>query len=359
MPLRIFDLTAAFTIFVIIQGGCALGYVVGSFADMLSRINMRRKRYRDLCEQWDSIFHQGSFPALLRKRIREFNHYKYTSPTSSLPEFAQEKLSKGLLREITACVYKESLTSLPFFRQLVYADHACATELALMLRHKQMPPLELIYSEGEGGSEMYFLQKGVIQLSMMLVLDVDRDFRKRINGYVLESRRSSTGKQLMNFVRGEDRIECPMFNWILSETTCSHFGESVLFSTRAKRLSTAITRTDVTLLTLSWDSIEEIALKYSAAQNLVQSMRRSREPTLARLVRSLIQVSRAKKNDGARLKILIHGAESLPKMDTAARCDPFVELTVDDTMHPVLKARAKSTIVCRNTYDPTWNHVSD
>lgn len=97
---------------------------------------MRRKRYRELVEQWDSIFHQGSFPLLLRKRIREFNYYKYTNPTGTLPDYAREKLSKELLREITANVYKQSLTSLPFSRQLVHKDHACTTELALAMRPK-------------------------------------------------------------------------------------------------------------------------------------------------------------------------------------------------------------------------------
>ena len=86
-------------------------------------------------------------------------------------------------------------------------------------------------------------------------------------------------------------------------------------------------------------------------------MKRSREPTLARLVRSMIQVSRAKKSNAVRLKILIHSAESLPKMDATARCDPFIETTVDDEINPILKDRAKSTIVCHNTYNPTWNHV--
>ena len=121
-----------------LQGGCALGYIVGNVADMVSRIDMRKKRFRELCEQWDFTFHESSFPPLLRGRIREFNYYKYTTPTSSLPDFARERLSKELLREITACVYKESLTSLPFFRQLVYADQACETELALALRPKQV-----------------------------------------------------------------------------------------------------------------------------------------------------------------------------------------------------------------------------
>jgi CRP-like cAMP-binding protein len=351
------DLAVAFSIFVAIQGGCALGYVLGSLSDMLSRVNMRRKRYRELVEQWDSIFHQASFPPLLRKRIREFNYYKYTNPTGTLPDYARAKLSKELLREITANVYKQSLTSLPFFRQLVHKDHACATELALALRAKQLPPLELIYSEGDSGTEMYFLSRGVIQLSILLVLEFNREFRKKIKGYVLEVKRSTPGKQMINLVRGEDTIACPTFNWVLNETTCSHFGESVLFSSQEKRLSTAVTQTDATLLTLSWESIDEIAQKYTAARTLVQNMRRSREPTLMRLVRSMIQVQRAKKNLGARLKIMLHGAESLPKMDATARCDPFVELTVDDAVNPSLKERPKSTIVCHNTYDPVWNQT--
>jgi len=350
-------LAVAFTIFAILQGGCALGYVVGNVAEMVSRINMRKKRYGELGEQWDFIFHSGAFPPLLRRRIREFNHYKYLNPTSALPDFARERLSKELLREITACVYKESLTSHPFFRKLVYADHACATELALALRPKQLPPLELMYAEGDAGSEMFFLTRGVIQLSMMLVLEFDVDFRKKIQGYTLDIRRSQPGKQISLLVRGDDCIECPTFNWVLNEKTCSHFGESVLFTRQGQRLSTAVTHSDATLLTLSWDSIDKIARKYTAAAKLVQSMQRKREPTLMRLVRAMIQVQRAKANRGVRCKIMVHSAENLPKMDATARCDPFIELTMHDEENASLKDNPKSTIVCHNTYDPAWNQT--
>lgn len=350
-------LAAGFTIFVVIQGGCALGYVVGSFADMVSRINMRRKRYRELCEQWDSIFHQGSFPPVLRKRIREFNYYKYIHPAGILSEYVKEKLSKELLREITAHVYKDSLTSLPFFRQVVYADHACATELALSLRHVQMPPLELIYHEEEEGSKMFFLSRGSIQMSIMLVPDNQDEFWKKIHGYTLDAVRTRPGKKVMKLVKGDQSIECPVFNWVLNETTCSHFGESVLFSHHNKRLATAMTQTEATLLTLSWDSIEQVSQKYEAARKLVQIMKRGREPTLARLVRAMIQVKRAKLNPGAQLKIVVHGAESLPKMDATAKCDPFVDLALNDEIDPSIKNRSKSTIVCQNTYSPAWNQV--
>ena len=322
---------------------------------MVSRINMRRKRYRELCEQWDFIFHQSNFPPLLRKRIRDFNLYKYSYPTGAIPKFAIGGLSKELLREITRHVHQESLTSLPLFRQLVQADQHCATELALSLSPKQLPPLELIYAEHEVGDTMYFLDRGAIQLSIMMALHTDHDWRQRVQGYVLEVKKSTPGVRILSLVRGDDKIKCRTFNWVLNETTCSHFGESALFSAKAKYMSTAVTQTEATLLALSWNSILQICLKYPAAQNLVRVMQRSREPTLARLVRALIQVQRARKNVGARLKIIIHSAQSLPKMDATARCDPFVEIAVDDALYNMeLK---KTTIVRRNTYAPEWNQT--
>lgn len=127
---------------------------------------------------------------------------------------------------------------------------------------------------------MYFLSRGVIQLSILLILEFNRELRKQIKGYVLEVKKSAPGKQMMSLVRGEDSITCPTFNWVLNETTCSHFDESVLFSTQQKRLSTAVKQTDSTLLTLSWESIDEIAQKYTTARTLVGNMRRSREFTL-------------------------------------------------------------------------------
>lgn len=348
---------AAFTIIVLLQGGSALGYVLGSFAGMVARINIRKMRYNEMCEDWEDYFHKRMFPYMLRKRIRDFNQYKYLNPTSTLPVYAQERLSSGILRELTAHVYKDSFTSLPLFRSVVYADQSLATELALSLQHTQMPPLEPIYHEGREGTEMYFLHKGSIQMSIMLILNLNHEFRRKIEGYTLECKRACLGTQIVNFVKGDRAIECPVFNWVLDSTTTSHFGESVFFSSGHKRVSTAITRTEATMFTLSWDAVERLAQRYQAARTLIAKMKRGREPTLARLVRAIIQAKRAKMSSGAQLKIVIHSAESLPKMDAYAKCDPYVDLALDDAINPSAKNCSKSTVVCRNTYTPTWNQV--
>ena len=361
MPQRLSDFfvyfAVAFTIIVLLQGGCALGYVLGSFADMVARINIRKMRYRELSQEWDGIFHQNMFPYMLRKRIRDFNQYKYLHPTNTLPGYAQERLPSGILRELTAHVYKDSFTSLPLFRNAVYADQSLATELALSLQHTQMPPSEPIYHEGREGTEMYFLHKGSIQMSIMLILNLNHEFRRQIEGYTLECKKTRPGTQVANLVKGDQTIACPVFNWVLSSTTTSHFGESVLFSSGHKRVATAVTQTEATLFMLSWDAMERVAQKYEAARTLIAKMKRGREPTLARLVRAMIQVKRAKMNSGAQLKIVIHSAESLPKMDAYAKCDPYVELALDDAINPSAKNCSKSTVVCRNTYTPQWNQV--
>lgn len=55
---------------VIIEGGAALGWVVGSMADLLSRLNLRKKRHYERMQYWEDVFYRGAFPPILRRKIR-------------------------------------------------------------------------------------------------------------------------------------------------------------------------------------------------------------------------------------------------------------------------------------------------
>jgi len=85
---------------------------------------------------------------------------------AQLPQFARDELPRILLKEVTSHLYKGVLQKLHLFASL---SDDVLMDLALCLKPLQVPPCQLIYKEGDWGESMYFLTKGCIELSIILM----------------------------------------------------------------------------------------------------------------------------------------------------------------------------------------------
>ena len=125
----------AYCIFVLIQAGVAFSYMVGNMANLLQRINPRLQRFRESMQIWEEFMHREKLPADLRQRIRKHKMILHGHPVAQLPEMARNNMSKTLLRDVTAHLYRGALHSLPMFKGL---DEQTLTELALALQPMQV-----------------------------------------------------------------------------------------------------------------------------------------------------------------------------------------------------------------------------
>ena len=161
------------------------------------------------------------------KAHRSYHEYLLQNRVSKLPDWAQSTLSKDLLRDVTAHIYSETISSLPMFKSM---PAAARTELALELEHVQVPTGEILYEEGVPGDRMYFLRKGTVQMSILLMTEQQKSAfgPTRIHEAIETQIVNRIHKGKFGFHIDGQR-ECA-YSWNVSQHTCSYFGESVLFS---------------------------------------------------------------------------------------------------------------------------------
>ena len=147
------------TLVCLLEAGCAFSYMVGNMATLLSRQNLRRKRYQEQMEAWEFFFHESGMQPALVRQIRDYMSYRYQYPVARLPEFARDQLCKPLLQNITGHLYADVLHQLPMFKGL---DATVMTEIGLILEPIQAAPKAIIYREGTEGDCMYFLSSGQV-----------------------------------------------------------------------------------------------------------------------------------------------------------------------------------------------------
>ena len=93
-------------------------------------------------------------------------HHGYQNPVVELPAFARQTLPKTLMKDVTAHLYKDVLQKLPLFTSL---NDDVLTELALSLKPIQVPPNQIVYKEGDHGDCVYFLTKGCVESSVVMM----------------------------------------------------------------------------------------------------------------------------------------------------------------------------------------------
>eukprot|EP00290_Baffinella_frigidus_P019118 CAMPEP_0180198636 /NCGR_PEP_ID=MMETSP0987-20121128/5286_1 /TAXON_ID=697907 /ORGANISM="non described non described, Strain CCMP2293" /LENGTH=945 /DNA_ID=CAMNT_0022153677 /DNA_START=48 /DNA_END=2883 /DNA_ORIENTATION=- len=345
----------AYATFVIIQGGFMLGYVVGSFADLYARIDMRKKRHLEKAEYWEDVFHRAEFAVPLRKRIRDYHEYLLMNRVSKLPDFAQQALSKNLLRDITGHIYTETISSMPMFKGM---PAAALTDMALALEHVQVPAGEILYEEGMPGDRMYFLRKGTVQMSILLLTEKQKRelgptaIHKAIETGVVN--RIHAGK----FGVGIDGEQHSAYAWNVSQHTCSYFGESVLFAESDEHLSCAVALTPCTMFVLTRKALIKVSDKFPGVAQVRKRMMVARKKTLRPIVQKIIQAHRAKMwRSFTQVKVTVHSALNMPKLDAfTGRCDAYAQVDAGEP-EDGQQAISHRTLVCYNTYSPQWNEA--
>ena len=163
-PANVYEMS--FTVVVLLEAGLAFSYMIGNMSNLLDRINPRKATYREIMTELEDFIHREKLAPTLSERLRSYWTYKFNHPMSSLPQFAKENLSKSLLKDITAHIYRNILQRLPLFKRL---DDFVITDLALALNPLQLAPHTFVYREDDIGDSMYFVSSGQVEMSIFLL----------------------------------------------------------------------------------------------------------------------------------------------------------------------------------------------
>jgi len=114
------------SIVVLLLGGVFFSFMVANMDDLVSRVNPRKRRHDQRMQSWETFFWREKVPSRLANEIRTYEETVHKKNVTMLPDYARHQMSKTLLRNVTAYLYRHVLNRLPVFKGI---DGACLTEV--------------------------------------------------------------------------------------------------------------------------------------------------------------------------------------------------------------------------------------
>ena len=158
-PGRLFGLLA------MMIGATVFAYGVTNVLEMVSAMNQQEHAFREKMDRISSYMTFRNLPKGLRNEIREFFHYTHSTKTEKrMLEVENEILSEmspSLSHEVVLFVNRSIVDKVTFFRE---CDHRFFQRIVRSLEPATFAPNELVMKEGEIGSKLYIISKGVVEL---------------------------------------------------------------------------------------------------------------------------------------------------------------------------------------------------
>ncbi|HIA35848.1 MAG TPA: cyclic nucleotide-binding domain-containing protein [Flavobacteriales bacterium] len=150
-----------YTMIVQVLGAGTYGYIIGNIASVLASLNIAKAHFIERIGKINTFMKAQDFPITLQRKVNDYYSYLWetrhgdddVNMISNLPEsfrldFAYH-LNKGVLEKVP--VLKD-------------ADETIIQDLALRLHPHVFVHGDTIFSEGEKGHKMYFIQQGTVEI---------------------------------------------------------------------------------------------------------------------------------------------------------------------------------------------------
>ena len=361
VPLNTWEV--GFGIVALIEAGFAFTFFIGNVASLMKKQDLRKMKYRENVQIWDEFIHKADVPRSLAERIRTHLHHGFQNPIVELPAFARQTLPKTLMKDVTAHLYKDVLQKLPLFTSL---NDDVLTELALSLKPIQVPPNQIVYKEGDHGDCVYFLTKGCVESSVVMMsnkrqkelgMRVVPDTRARdlnLNSEPVAYEIVQTNAEGLQIRRPYFPL---VYRWqTRPDDSITFFGENVLASSNKVRLSSVVTVQWTMLYRLETSSLRSTARKHTTMRTVYKRLRAYKQSRLMRAVRVTLNSLKSRWSKVPKLLVHIERAVNIPKMDSfLGLCDPYVQVQLgepDKTDENIF-----STNVLFHQLNPVWDET--
>jgi voltage-gated potassium channel len=151
-----------YTMIVQVIGAGMYGYIIGNIASSIANINIAKAQFIDRIDKINAFMKAQSLPVHLQRKVNDYYHYLWETrhgdddvdmignlPESFRMDFAFH-LNKGILEKVP---------------MLSDANEYIIKELALKLTAHVFVPSDVIFSEGDKGNKMYFINQGTVEVS--------------------------------------------------------------------------------------------------------------------------------------------------------------------------------------------------
>lgn len=144
-----------------IVGVVFYGYVVASAAASLANADVQRSRYQQKLDTINRFLKEQNVTPSLEKRVKGFYEFLWSRNKGVDLENLFQGLPISLQADITLSLYKDIIESVPLFQG---TELGFTKMLSLYIQPLLVPKGEYIVRKGDIGEEMFFINKGVVEV---------------------------------------------------------------------------------------------------------------------------------------------------------------------------------------------------
>ena len=184
-----------YTMVVMFLGVGFYGYIIGNITTLLHRLDMKRAMYYSKVNQLNTFLQYRQVDPSVQHRILDFYDYLWENRKGFDEKRLLKDLPKSLQSELSLCLKRDLIANVPFFNN---ADDALIRDIAGRLLPIIFTPNDTIFLEGDEAYSMYFVGKGLIEItqgSTHLVTISDGSFLGEI-ALLQDKPRSASAKAL-------------------------------------------------------------------------------------------------------------------------------------------------------------------
>lgn len=146
-----------FTMLVEILGVGFYGFIIGKVASILSKRDPSKAKYLEQLDKLTALSRIRKLPPNLQKKLRDYYEYVYTKKMGyDESEFLYD-LPPSLKGEVSRFLKKDVIEKIPLFND---AEPEFINTIAVNLQPVVLMPDDILFHQGETGTEMYFVLSG-------------------------------------------------------------------------------------------------------------------------------------------------------------------------------------------------------
>ena len=170
-------------------GAAGLAYLFGLVTVAINTANEKSNMYRWQLEELKEKLNANKVPNNLRIKIMEYFYYSWRKNNVLKKTDDFSELSIPLQRDIALYQHQEMLLKVPLFKELDPVEILSIIQKLKYIYNRLYSnvnrtsiymPGDKVIREGERGSEMYFIQEGVVEMLVKKPI-LDENFNKSTN----------------------------------------------------------------------------------------------------------------------------------------------------------------------------------
>ena len=136
---------------------------IGNISSFIIGLDSSGRLFNEKIEEVNQYINYKGFSSVLKRRILEYYNLKYDKGKFFDEKKIMAELNQPLRQHISLQDCEEIVLKVPFFKE---ADSFFISQIVLILKLEHYLPGDFVIQEGDYGDEMYFISKGVLEVSI-------------------------------------------------------------------------------------------------------------------------------------------------------------------------------------------------